>query len=854
MSVSEALASAGRAAKGPSREKRGGRSPVSSLARVNVIGTSYRHLDQYRHYKGYTYSIVRVIATRVCGQQLKVGRRVQPGKKAHFASRPRYGSLPSWLKGKEDQLHLYRKHPILDCFENPNPVMVRWVVMFCTVASIQITGKGYWWMTRNEQTGNPEIWPLPSHWVEPVHTEEKLFDSWRVQPDSGAAFNVKPEELVYFYLPDISDPLNAYGPADAMRTTISVDEQTEETQRRSLLNSVNPALAITVGRSSESSPIGSMTDSPVLTRSQRKTLKAGLRQEYQGMLNADEPMILDGFIKDVKPLRTSPREIDFMNSSDAVKARLAQGWGVNPIVMGQVEGANRACHDTETELLTKRGWLKYSDIRVGDMAGSINPDTGRFEWSRVSKVHIYDDYDGEMIRLSGQKVDALLTPNHRMWVRKGRQEGTSVTDKDSVYGFKMAGDLKCHDVIPLAPLPSLGERQEEFYLPPAFTNDRIPREYPGLMINMDAMTEFVGWFISEGWTSVVNKSHHSYTIGIKQAVGNAEECRRIHACMKAINVRKVFVSKRKAVAGIDTADGYDRQETNTYLMSDKRLNQWLRSNCGIGSHNKKIPDFVFGLPAEQSDRVVEAMLLGDGSHRKSSLRKNYSSLHAMYASTSPVLMDQFQALCLMCGRSARMRKTMPTGVHTMGVSEYSREMSLLPKHISREKYTGTVWCATVDSGLMITRRNGKPLISGNSSAVAEDHVLNNVVNPLMVLMSEVMTKMMPAFFTGRDDEVVYLEPAKSNDADYELAFEEMMMDRQGVTINEVRVRHGMPPIKGGDRLATGPTTNEIPADPTAGVRDDDETDDDPGKPQAPPEDGNKGRLPRGSVAKGMGEK
>ena len=300
---------------------------------------SYRHLEQYRHYRGYTYSIVRTIATRVSGQPLRVGRILD--KSAPAKDRPVKGYVPSMLKGMEENITLYKNHPILQAFHKPNPVMVRWIAMYVTVASLQITGKAFWWMSRNDD-GTPEIWPIPAHWCQPVHTEETLFAYWHVQPDGSPAFKVRGKDMVYFYLPDISDPLAAYGPADALARTIAVDEQTEESQRRSLMNSMNPALAITVGRSSDSSPIASITDAPVLSRAQRKALKATLRQEYQGMLNADEPMILDGFIRDIKSLRTTPREIDFKESSIAIKSRLAQGYGVNPITMGETEGANRA--------------------------------------------------------------------------------------------------------------------------------------------------------------------------------------------------------------------------------------------------------------------------------------------------------------------------------------------------------------------------------------------------------------------------------------------------------------------------------------------------------------------------------
>lgn len=318
--------------------------PFSGLGKFGAFGR-YGHdaglnQEQYLHNCGYVYSIIRTIANRIIGQPVVHARKLPAGKRPGKAFSVNRDFVPDCLKNEAHQLRTFTESPILAAFRDPNPIMVRYTVMFNTVASLELTGKAFWWL-RWGPGRKPEIWPLPSHWVTPVHTPT-LFSSWIVEPGGGAQrFSLPGTDVCYFYYPDPGDPLNAYAPLTALAKTVMADESLEEAQRRTFINSMSPGLAFTIGQAAEDSPTGRET-SPVLTRPQRRALKTILKDEYKGVVNSGEPMLLDGFIKDVKPIFATPKEMDYLNSGTATKGRLAQGWGVNPISMGEVEGANRA--------------------------------------------------------------------------------------------------------------------------------------------------------------------------------------------------------------------------------------------------------------------------------------------------------------------------------------------------------------------------------------------------------------------------------------------------------------------------------------------------------------------------------
>lgn len=774
----------------------------SSMAAMRA-STLTHHAEQYRHFVGWPYAIIRIIANRIAGQHIRLARRVEDnGAERGIPTGLLSKHLPLHLKAIRRELRIINDHPLLRIIHNPNQIMTGWSLIFVTVASMELTGKAYWWFYKDEERGL-QIWPLPAHWVEEHHEEDELYAWWEVKPDGFAApVRIAGPAIVQFNYPDPSNPMISCSPLQAQARAVVADESIQEAQRRAFNNSINPGIALVVGRHPDAQ--GNPGQRPYLDKAQRMQLIAAVKQQYRGVVNHDEPLILDGLITDAKKITHNPREMDFLDSSSLSKDRLAQSWGVNPVSMGQLEGANRACTDVHSQLLTRRGWLTYDEITEDDLAGTVNPITHKFEWQKIQKIHIYPDFSGEMVKLSGQKIDALFTPEHRMWKTRHTQGKWNApfrpVQRDLPWGFSPAGELKSFDGILLAPRSQSARRAKQFIIPGArvkLGRHDVCKVTPDLKINMDVFLEFLGWWVSEGWTTSCFQSctgQELHGIGIRQAIGATAECEAIDRCVKSLgglNSNRYF---RKGVSGSDMPDGYDRQDSYTWVMTDKRLWIWLRQHCGVDSGSKRLPDFVFDLSGKQLEILLDALLLGDGSHRAATEDKNYSGKTASYFSKSEVLVDQVQTLALLCGRASRRCKQMSNGVYPVTVSSYCDTATLLSQHISREQYTGTVWCVTVPNGLVITRRNGKPIVSGNSSATADTHFVTNVVNPKAVQISEILTqKVAPLFEKGL---VIYIEEAHADDPDYDLKVEESMYDRGVMPANEWRARHHLSPLAG----------------------------------------------------------
>lgn len=344
---------------------RGNPNPVTTLAGTNRFGAGGLDVgmyeDQFKHYAGHPYAIVRTIANRIAGQPLHHARKVIGADVKRYKGLPLANKeyLPLLYKNQAASLREFTDGPILEAFRNPNPLMVQHTLVFNTIACLEVTGKGFWWMRYEDGDddgdgvgGEPQLWYIPPQWMEPIHTNDRLFAGWRVRPNGGGEpWILSGDEVVYFYYSDISNPLEAYSPFTALAQPIMAHESIQESKRRSFLNSVQPSVAITIGQPAEASGAGAAMPIPILSRPQRKALKSILMEEYRGTLASGLPLILDGFIKDFKQLYMSPRELDFLNSGSATVQELNMGFGMNGISMGQVEGANRASSATADDHL-----------------------------------------------------------------------------------------------------------------------------------------------------------------------------------------------------------------------------------------------------------------------------------------------------------------------------------------------------------------------------------------------------------------------------------------------------------------------------------------------------------------------
>ena len=271
--------------------------------------------EQLRHFTGWVYSSIRPIAQRIAGQPIRVAKTM-PGRTKSIAD----------LKPLDE-------HPLLNLLADPNEMMVAWSLIFSTVASMELTGRSLWWLPEKKQ-----ILPIPTSWI--VETEGVTsFTSFKIRPPENAEpYDLPADECCLFCYPNPADPRGAISPLQAIASAVDADESISSSQAAIFRNGIHPTHVVKVGKNAH--PDGPYR--PRLSANQRRQIIDAIKNRYSGTMKHGEPLILDGLIEEVSRLSNTPEEMDFLNSAKQTKERITQGFGVNPIILGEVDGANRA--------------------------------------------------------------------------------------------------------------------------------------------------------------------------------------------------------------------------------------------------------------------------------------------------------------------------------------------------------------------------------------------------------------------------------------------------------------------------------------------------------------------------------
>jgi phage portal protein BeeE len=295
--------------------------------------------EQYAACKGWVWAAVRLKATRIAGQPIHVAKDTK---------RPISKGMLKGL-GNTDGLEPLEQHPILDLLADPNELMTSWSLMYSTVFSLELTGRSLWWVTQDG--GRQIILPIPSTWIQDVDAKRTV---WQIQPTgSPTSIPVPGDEIVHFYYPDPADPFGCISPLQQIATAVEADNAIGECQYQAFVRGILPRVALTVGKKAG---FGGAPDArPSLTPMQRKQIVEAIKAAYQSWTRFEEPIILDGLIENVIKLSNSPNEFDWLDSSKVVKSRILQAYGVSPILLGEVEGANRASATVADEIFVANG-------------------------------------------------------------------------------------------------------------------------------------------------------------------------------------------------------------------------------------------------------------------------------------------------------------------------------------------------------------------------------------------------------------------------------------------------------------------------------------------------------------------
>jgi len=363
-------------------------------------------------------------------------------------------------------------------------------------------------------------------------------------------------------------------------------------------------------------------------------------------------------------------------------------------------GGDKFCYTDEHEVLTTDGWINIKDITTSHYIACLMNDKN-LEYLNPFETQELDwnsDIDGDLYCIKSNQVDLRVTSNHRMYVADRDARKWSIKEAKDCYGKRYKYKKNVENYTPLKPM--------EYFILPG-TEEKL---------DMEAWLIFFGMWIAEG---SMNTKDTVCFASHKQRVKDAlEEC-----CQKL----NLTILKNK--------DKVDDEIRNSWRFYNKPLANYIRP-LSVGAVNKQLPEWVWNLNQEQCRTLIHGMMLGDGHTMDNGTRR--------YDTSSTILADQFQRLCLHAGWSCNKCVKYKAGHESSKINGRiikstvdSYRLTIIEtqntplvnknikpngdgRHDTFEKYNGKVYCCTVPGdGIIYVRKNGVVIWSGNCSRAGQ---------------------------------------------------------------------------------------------------------------------------------------
>lgn len=332
------------------------------------------------------------------------------------------------------------------------------------------------------------------------------------------------------------------------------------------------------------------------------------------------------------------------------------------------------CVDDQTEVLSCKGWVNYTNLKVGNKIWTVDIETRVAEWQPVLEVFA-KPFKGKLLSFEGRGFSALTTANHKWPItNKGRLLASNYLT------LREGKDLTPHDYISLAT--------------PAGDN---PSSYS------EDFAELAGWLLSDG--TMPNAKKYGIRVTIAQSTKvNAFKCNLIHNLLLKFNQKGL---------------SYIAKDGMAIFYVTGNLAKALRKACP----NKKLTmQFISELSLRGRQALLKGLTLGDGG--KTGVGTFYvctndaqqAGLFSALMSTVGLANTTHKRLIPSGGLGANKGYNYPDHVMYYVHSRTSKFTKPTSWKITNQPYSGIVWCPTTKNQTFLARRNGGVYYTGNTMA------------------------------------------------------------------------------------------------------------------------------------------
>lgn len=479
------------------------------------------------------------------------------------------------------------------------------------------------------------------------------------------------------------------------------------------------------------------------------------------------------------------------------QAQSATGLLVSEESLGLGNGSTEACNDEKTQVLTLDGWKWYYELSDNDRIATYNPKTNKLEYHKASESvnkYIYD-HDGDMVRIKSKYCDMLVTPNHRMYTSKDKdnweiKEANELL-KSGRYYFKSSVDVNNEDDLKFN----------------KFEKNIISKS------SIENLMMILGYYISEG---SINSNGQPYC---RLSQKKEKSSKRIK------NVLSEFPYKFK--------ESYSNDKGYEWHLYNKELYTYLKE-FGDNCYTKCIPRRLINLPPKYLEILLSTLIDGDGTVRSETQR--------VYSTTSKQLADDVQEIALKCGYRVQVGflsdfRNGRCGCYMVYITKNEDGcIAVGENYFNIEYYKGKVYSLNVPNHIYVTRRNGKVAIQGNTAtvkAVLFERMLKSFQTKIArIFEKELINKVLEAEGLEPDTVIIQFNSVTEADEANRAKWLGGLLNSfknskvKPFTINEIRSMYNYRPIneKWADTLLWG---GDVKPDGTSDDNDEEETEETP---------------------------
>ena len=352
-----------------------------------------------------------------------------------------------------------------------------------------------------------------------------------------------------------------------------------------------------------------------------------------------------------------------------------------------VFGNHGKCLSKETKALTPDGYKHYTELKVGDLIGTINTSNHRFEFQPIKQIHVF--YEEEIYVHERKSLLMEVTSDHDILV-KTRKGGNLIKHK-----YK---DLPKFNRIPI----STKSQKQEYSI-------------------SDEELFLLGLIMADG-----RYLPNSNTIKIYQSK------------MKNVNIIRNLLRNME----INFSESSRQRKTDNILgvkikSQLKECSFTLKSSALIKNIRRLLPvkesiqPWMYDLSDRQVSVLLDGIVFGDGTIRKAVTnvkgRNRSGGRDAVWGKKE--FLEQLVGLLIShnipCSLNEHKRKIAKTNNYYIQLRQ-SEKFYINKNNINKKEYNDYVWCVTTENGtIAVMSKNGDPFFTGNCAPKGvEKHFVN----------------------------------------------------------------------------------------------------------------------------------